>query len=103
MNLRRGLLVVAGLSFVAAVLLIGLGRGSIQAAGVYLLLESVFVALAVLYEHFGYHPKAPNPAALRPTGERMLDPTSGVLVEVWEDPATGVREYRPVAEGSAGP
>jgi hypothetical protein len=24
----------------------------------------------------------------------MLDPVTGQLVEVWEDPATGAREYR---------
>jgi len=36
--------------------------------------------------------------ALMPTGERFRDPTSGELIEVWEDPVRGEREYRPVTE-----
>lgn len=32
--------------------------------------------------------------ALRPTGEVFRDPTSGKLTRVYEDPATGKREYR---------
>ena len=30
----------------------------------------------------------------QPTGERFRDPTTGEAIEVWEDPATGAREYR---------
>ena len=29
----------------------------------------------------------------RPTGERFVDPTTGELMEVWYDPATGERSY----------
>ncbi len=32
--------------------------------------------------------------ALKPTGEVFKDPTSGKLTRVYEDPATGKREYR---------
>lgn len=63
--------------------------------GWWLLANSVVLGLALLFERRGYNPRAPDAAALRPSGERFLDPTSGELVEVWEDPATGVREYRP--------
>ena len=52
---------------------------------------------ALLFERSGYHPKAPDPSALRQTGGRFRDPTTGQLVEVWEDPWTGVREYCPGA------
>jgi hypothetical protein len=62
--------------------------------GWWLLVNAIVVAAALVFERRGYHPKAPNPAALHPTGERFRDPTSGEVVEVWEDPATGAREYR---------
>jgi hypothetical protein len=62
-----------------------------------LLLNAGVLAAALVFERRGYQPRAPNPAALRPTGERFHDPTSGDIVEVWEDPGTGAREYRPVA------
>jgi hypothetical protein len=62
-----------------------------------LLINAAVLAAALVFERRGYQPRAPDPAALRPTGERFHDPTSGDLVEVWEDPGTGAREYRPVA------
>jgi len=33
-------------------------------------------------------------AAAKPTAEVFRDPTSGKMVRVYEDPATGKREYR---------
>jgi len=65
--------------------------------GWWLLINAATLAAALVFERRGYQPKAPNQAALRPTGERFRDPTSGELVEVWEDPATGAREYRSVS------
>jgi uncharacterized protein (DUF58 family) len=67
------------------------------APGWWLLINSCLLGLALLFERRGYQPRAPYPASLRPTNERFLDPTSGELVEVWEDPASGAREYRPVS------
>ena len=32
--------------------------------------------------------------AFKPTQEVFRDPTSGKMTRVWEDPATGSREYR---------
>jgi hypothetical protein len=61
----------------------------------WLLVNAAVVLAALLFERRGYQPRASNPEALRPTGERFLDPTSKQLLEVWEDPSTGVREYRP--------
>jgi hypothetical protein len=63
----------------------------------WLLVNSAVVLAALLFERRGYQPRAADPTALRPTGERFHDPTSGQLIEVWEDPATGAREYRPVS------
>jgi hypothetical protein len=65
------------------------------APGWWLLFNSAVLGLALLFERRGYQPRAPDQAALQPTGERFVDPTSGNLVEVWEDPRTGAREYRP--------
>jgi hypothetical protein len=69
------------------------------AAGVapawWLLINAAVVAAALAFERRGYQPVAPDSGALRPTGERFHDPTSGELLEVWEDPGTGAREYRP--------
>jgi hypothetical protein len=62
----------------------------------WLLINSAALLAALVFERRGYQPKASNPAALMPTGERFQDPTSGELIEVWEDPGTGAREYRPV-------
>jgi hypothetical protein len=63
--------------------------------GWWLLINSAIVGAALVFERRGYHPRARDGARLQPTQERFLDPTSGELLEVWEDPATGAREYRP--------
>jgi hypothetical protein len=65
------------------------------APGWWLLINAAILLAALLFERRGYEPRAPNPNALRLTGERFCDPSTGDLVEVWEDPATGAREYRP--------
>ncbi len=83
----------------AVALLLGLvlvSRGVVPAWS--LLFDAALVLVAVLIERRGYQPKASNPSALRPTGERFRDPTTDQLIEVWEDPGTGVREYRPAAQ-----
>jgi len=67
------------------------------APGWWLLVNSCGLGLAVLFERRGYHPRAPDPASLRVTGERFVDPTTGDMVEVWEDPVTRAREYRPAS------
>jgi len=56
----------------------------------------VILALAVIGIAFDrrYRPRARATAAMRPTGERFRDPVTGVMVEVYEDPTTGTREYR---------
>jgi hypothetical protein len=94
--LRRGVLIFAVISIVAGALLVALRHGVARAIGGYLLFEALLCLIFVLVERFRYQPKARHPARLRPTGERMLDPTSGQLVEAWEDPLTGEREYRKV-------
>ena len=94
MTLRGGVLLVASVSLVAGALLVALAAGGARVFGIYLLVEAAVCFLFVLFERSRYAPKASRPAALRPTGERSIDPVSGELIEVWEDPATGEREYR---------
>ncbi len=51
--------------------------------------------LAILFEHRGYKrivDDRPGPD-WQPTGEKFLDPGSGVPVEVYFQPATGKRVY----------
>jgi hypothetical protein len=81
---------------VIVVLLISMplvGAGLVS--GWWLLINAGVVAAALLFERSAYRPRASNPEELQPTGERFKDPTSGELIEVWEDPRTGAREYRP--------
>ncbi|HEV7216478.1 MAG TPA: hypothetical protein VGP33_15285 [Chloroflexota bacterium] len=98
MALRRGVLIFAVISIVVGGLLLAFGHSAARAIGGYLLFEALLCLIFVLVEHYRYQPKARHPARLHPTGERMLDPTSGKLVEAWEDPLTGEREYRQVNE-----
>jgi hypothetical protein len=77
-------------ALVVSLLLVSVG----YLPGWWLLVNAAIVGGALIFERRGYQPKAPDPTALRATGERFRDPTSGELVEVWEDPRTGVREYR---------
>jgi hypothetical protein len=86
---------VATLTLVISLVLVNAG----VAPAWWLLLNAGVVLAALLFERRGYQPRASNPDALRPTGERFRDPTSNQLLEVWEDPSTGVREYRPVHTG----
>jgi hypothetical protein len=83
---------LAALMLVISLLLVNAGF----APAWWLLFNAAVVLAAVLFERRGYQPTASNPEALRATGERFVDPTSNQLLEVWEDPLTGVREYRPV-------
>jgi hypothetical protein len=69
-----------------------------MAPGWWLLFNAAVLGAALIFERHGYAPKAHDPSALHPTGERFRDPTSGELVEVWEDSGTGTREYRPATK-----
>ncbi|MEO5965919.1 MAG: hypothetical protein ABIR11_10680 [Candidatus Limnocylindrales bacterium] len=43
----------------------------------------------------GGEPHPPEPR-FRPTGERFVDPTTGIRMQVFVDPATGDRRYVPL-------
>jgi hypothetical protein len=49
----------------------------------------------------GDPPGTALPVGFRRTDERFLDPSTGVLMRVWFDPATGERRYLPEPGSSA--
>lgn len=55
-----------------------------------------------IFERGRYRPRAATGgAAWQPTGERFIDPATGVETQVYEDPLSGARDYRPAASGRA--
>ncbi len=105
MTLRNGLIVYAAVAVVLGVLLIlivrpFLGGNLPLTVGIDLLVSGAAVAAAIGFERSRYRPQATTPQRLRPTGEKMTDPITNELVEVWEDPVTGEREYRPAGDHS---
>jgi hypothetical protein len=53
---------------------------------------------AALFEKGRYRARADQPerpGGMQPTNEVFVDPTSGQLIRVWEDPRTGYRRYEP--------
>ena len=94
--MRKWLLLICSVTLVISIVLVSVSG----LPAWWLLINSAIVLAALVFERRGYEPKASNPAALKPTGERFNDPTSGELIEVWEDPRTGAREYRPVVRSA---
>ena len=94
LSLRRALLLASAVGLVASLVLVA----SNLAPGWWLLVNSCVLGLAVLFERRGYDPRAPDTLTLRRTGERFLDPTSGELVEVWEDPGSGARRHAALSQ-----
>jgi hypothetical protein len=101
-------LIVAGIGVVA----LG-GPGGDLFAALFLVVPGALLVAAVLLERTRYRSlkaersgepygpgggetKAPD-ARFRPTDELFLDPTTGVELQVWLDPATGERRYVPRA------
>ena len=54
----------------------------------------VVIVGAIVFERSHYRPPVDRTrGAWEPTGERFLDPTTGQLMEVYHNPATGERDY----------
>ena len=52
------------------------------------------LTLGLVFERWRYKPvQTPSSAKGSPTGERFIDPETGVLMEVYYDAATGERTY----------
>ena len=72
----------------------------------YLAVNGIILVSAVLFERKRYRTQVDRSQGhWQPTGERFVDPTTGRLMEVSYNPATGERDYREVsrqAEASDG-
>lgn len=74
----------------------------------YAAFEAVVVAAALLatlwHAHMRRHPRAVElPPGFSCTDERFIDPTTGVVHEVWFNPETGERRYKARPAGASGP
>jgi len=90
--LRRAVLAWGVLYLVGAAALAA--RHIAQGLALYLAVGGVVLVAGVIGERSRYRPRVDlTQGAWQPTGERFVDPTSGHLVEVRDNPATGQRAY----------
>jgi len=91
-TLRGWLIAVGVLALVVAVLLLAFGW--VVPLAIDLVVSSVVLVVALIFERRGYRPRVDRAhGRWEATGERFVDPTSGHLIEVRYDPATGQRDY----------
>lgn len=62
-------------------------------------IDAVVAVIVVVFAVIGYFVwdrryRGNDGGSFKPTGEVFRDPTSGKLTRVYEDPATGKRQYR---------
>jgi hypothetical protein len=62
-------------------------------------LDLIGLVIVIVFAVLGYfiwdkRYRGQGGGGLKPTGEVFRDPTSGKITRVYEDPATGRREYR---------
>jgi hypothetical protein len=85
------------------------GRGADLVSALFLFLPGAVMIAAVVLERTRYRSlqaektgdahgpgggeTAPPDGRFRPTEERFVDPTTGVAMQVWIDPASGERRY----------
>jgi len=59
-------------------------------------IEAAIFVMLIVFERGRYRPNVDaTRGTWQPTGERFKDPTSGEIVDVYDNPATGERDYRP--------
>jgi uncharacterized membrane protein HdeD (DUF308 family) len=92
----RKAVIVLGIVFLILAVYLFFQVGVTQAV-IVLSVYGVILAGGAIFERSRYAPKVDRRSAeWRPTGERFVDPASGKLTEVYFNPATGERDYRPV-------
>ncbi len=100
--LRKAVLIYGVIALAIALLL--LSAGAFLPLGFYLLVNGFVVVGAILLQrgqyrvHFRWARRQ-----MQPTGERVVDPTTGEIVEVVVDPKTGSRNVAPLRRVDAGP
>ena len=100
--LRTALLTIGLASLAAAAALTLLG---IWPAALWCLINGALLTLGLLFERWQYRrPQTQAPGAgWQATGERFVDPGSGVLTEVWFEPSSGERRYVTVSASGSTP
>jgi hypothetical protein len=92
MTLRNVILALCMLIVISAAIEFFFGH----VGGLVIALQAVVVLALVAFERTRYRPaQKGGPGEWLPTGEKFEDPTSGKTVEVYENPRTGERDYRP--------
>ena len=96
----RSVAITLGVLMIAA----GLALGLVTGGGWTIAGLGVVVIASVLVEgrYRGAKSGASDHARWQRTGERELDTETGEALEVWFDPATGARRYRPLGSERAG-
>ncbi len=93
--LRLTLLALGGLLLVAALIL--LTHPPLLGAALYVGFYGLLLVGGILFEQNAYRPRIHRSRpGWQPTGERFVDPITNALTEVWFNPDTGERDYRPV-------
>ena len=93
MTLRNVVLALCALVVLAAAAELVSGRATWVLFGV----QALVVIALLAFERSRYRPRInANAGTWLPTGEKFEDPTSGKTVEVFANPQTGEREYRPL-------
>ena len=92
--LRKAILVYGILAIIGAVALAvaGVSTGLVF----YLFINGAIVVAALLFERGRYRPPVSAGGRWQETGERFVDPSTGVLMKVRYNPQTGARDYVPV-------
>ncbi|MBV8152435.1 MAG: hypothetical protein JOY59_12825 [Candidatus Eremiobacteraeota bacterium] len=57
---------------------------------------AVLAVLLIAFERMRYRPRVDRNATWVATNERFTDPATGVPMQVYENPQTGARDYRPI-------
>ncbi len=93
----RGVIIGYGLLYlIGAALLLFIVHATLWLV-LYLAVNGIILVSAVLLERKRYRAQVDRTQGLwHPTGERFVDPTTGRLVEVFYNPATGERDYKEV-------
>ncbi len=94
--LRNTLLAAGVVGVVVGILLLAAGQ---HAPGLQLLIGSGVLTAGVVFERWRYVRSLTSPEGRwLPTGERFLDPTTHRLTDVYYNPDTGERDYRPAED-----
>jgi len=96
--LRTLVLTLGGIALAAGALLVGSGT---RGAGVYLICVGAATILGTAFERWRYRNTPSAGARWERTEERFEDPTTGEIMEVHYDRASGERRYVRTGEGAA--